>query len=127
MLLEIPAIIYDPSGLTANYLKNADIDIEKMLKRTLSQIDLFSTVKWMYGLESDVTFGVNIFSEEPSFSINPKSLDITADGFYYVVKNNSYNLSGINYQEMISIVERIKKFKLVSDIELTKRMKREYT
>ena len=125
LLLEVPAIIYDPSGKITDYLKKHDIDIARMLDRTLSQIDLFSTVKSMFDLESDVTLGVNMFSNEPSFAINPKTLDIIGDNFYYTVKNNDYSIDEINYQEMIDIVERIKKFKLVNDIDLTNKLKRE--
>ena len=111
LLLEIPAIIYDPSGKINNYIDTNKLDRDYMLNRTLSQIDLFSTVKSMYNLSSEVTLGVDMFGSEPSFAINPKNLDIMGDGFFYTVKNGDYVLDGINYKQMIEIVERIKKFK----------------
>ena len=126
LLLQIPAIIYDPSGRIDDYLKNKDIDVDKMLSRTLSQIDLYSTIEMMFNLENEITFGVNMLSNEPSFAINPKSLDIIGDGFSYIVKNNNYYLDGLTYQEMINIVDRIKRFKAVSDMWLTLKMKREF-
>ena len=125
LLLEIPVIIYDPSGKINNYIDINRLDREHMQTRTLSQIDLFSTVKSMYNLTSEVTLGVDMFSNEPSFAINSKNLDIIGDGFFYTVKNGDYVLNGINYQEMINIVERIKKFKLANDINLTKKIKEE--
>ena len=125
LLLEVPAIIYDPSGIINNYLYENKIDKDLMLNRTLSQIDLFSTIKSMFNLESEITFGVNMFSCEPSFAINPKSLDIFTDKFSYIVKNDKYYFNGITYQEMMRIVEEIKKFKAASDIWLTLKMKRE--
>ena len=126
MLLEVPTLIYDPSGRITRYL--TDIEIDYMLNRTLSQIDIFQTIKSMFNLESDISLGVNLFSEEPSFAINSKTLDIIADEFYYIVKNDKYHLSNISYSEMISIVDIVKQFKLANDIELTKKlmMGREY-
>ena len=54
-----------------------------------------------------------------------KSLDIFTDKFSYIVKNDKYYFNGITYQEMMRIVEEIKKFKAASDIWLTLKMKRE--
>ena len=125
LLLQIPTIIYDPSGSVNEYLNSMDIDKGYMLYRTLSQIDLFSTVKSLFNLNCEITFGVDMFSMEPSFAINPKSLDIYVDGFSYIVKNNNYYLDGITYDEMIEIVDRIKRFKLASDVWLTLKMERD--
>ena len=121
-MLEIPVIIYDPSGKINNYLETNLIDISYMKSRTLSQIDIFSTIKSLYNLNSEYTLGVDMFSEEYSFSIDPKVLDIITDDFMYNLKNNSYYLKDISYDEMLVIVGAIKDFKLENDAHLTKKI-----
>ena len=122
MMLEIPVILYDPSGKITNYVDNNLIDSTNMQNRTLSQIDLFATIKSLYNLKADYTIGVDMFSNNKSFSIDPKVLDIITDEFVYNVKNQQYYLENITYDEMMIIVDEIKKLKLENDKYLTKKL-----
>ena len=64
-----------------------------------------------------------MFSNDLSFSIDPKSLDIITDDFIYSMKNHKYEFyTDISYREMIKIVEKIKRFKLANDYYLTKKI-----
>ena len=83
MMLEIPVIVYDPSGKIADYVEVNSLDISYMQNRTLSQIDIFATIKSLYNLEAEYTFGVDMFSMEKSFAVDPKVLDIITDEFIY--------------------------------------------
>ena len=93
-----------------------------MKSRTLSQIDIFATIKSMYNLQTDYTLGVDMFTEDKSFAIDPKVLDIITDDFMYNLKNGEYYLENIDYDEMITIIEEIKKFKLENDSHLTRKI-----
>jgi phosphoglycerol transferase MdoB-like AlkP superfamily enzyme len=121
LLLEIPVIIYDPSGKLTNYLSVNEIDVD--YNRVLSQIDLFQTVGSLFSLERENHLGVNIFSNNKSFVVEPKGLDIITDDFFYSMKNAQYKIySDISYLEMINEVSKISEFKLASDIYLTKKI-----
>lgn len=123
LMLEIPVIIYDSSGKINNYLNANLFDINYLKGRTLSQIDIFSTIKSLYNLNADYTLGVDMFSEESSFAIDPKVLDIITDDFMYNLKNGQYYLKDISYAKMLVIVSEIRKFKLENDAHLTKKMR----
>lgn len=122
LLLEIPVIFYDPSGKLTEYISTNELMID--YDRVLSQIDLFSTVKSLYSLVgNEHLLGVNMFSSDKSFSIEPKGLDIITDDFFYSLKNNQYELyNDISYQKMIIDVLKIKDFKLSNDNYLTKKI-----
>ncbi len=122
MMLEIPVIIYDPSGKISNYIDSISLNKIDIQNRVLSQIDLFATIKSLYNLEADYTLGVDMFSNAESFSVDPKVLDIITDEFVYNLKNQQYYLESITYDEMIIIVDKIKKFKLENDKYLTKKL-----
>jgi phosphoglycerol transferase MdoB-like AlkP superfamily enzyme len=123
LLLEIPFIIYDPSGKINNYVIESDLNIEKISNRTLSQIDIFSTIKSLYNLSCDYTLGVNAFSNQKSFALDPKNLDLITDLFIYNFKNSNYNLySNIEYKKMIDIANRVKELKIANDIYLSKKI-----
>ena len=122
MMLEIPVIIYDPSGKISNYIETNSLDQTYIQNRVLSQIDLFATIKSLYNLEADYTLGVDMFSNAKSFSIDPKVLDIITDEFIYNLKNQQYYLESITYDEMMIIVDEIKKLKLENDKYLTKKL-----
>ena len=121
-MLEIAVIIYDPSGKINDYLNTNLLDINYLTSRTLSQVDIFSTIKSLYNLEASYTLGVDMFSEESSFVIDPKALDVVTDEFIYNLKNGQYDLKDISYEQMIEIVDEIKKFKLENDSHLTKKI-----
>ena len=122
MMLEIPVIVYDPSGKIADYVEVNSLDISYMQNRTLSQIDIFATIKSLYNLEAEYTFGVDMFSMEKSFAVDPKVLDIITDEFIYNLKNQQYNLNNITYDEMLITVEEISQFKLENDLYITKKL-----
>ena len=122
MMLEIPVIIYDPSGKISNYLESNLINFVDIKNRTLSQIDIFTTIKNLFNLEAEYALGVNMFSKEKSFAIDPKVLDIITDEFIYNVKSQKYCLKNISYDEMIDVVDEIKKFKLENDCYITKKL-----
>ena len=50
MMLEVPVIFYDPSGILSNYLESNLIDFNNIKNRTLSQIDIFATIKKLFNL-----------------------------------------------------------------------------
>ncbi len=122
LLLEIPVVVYDPSGKINNYLIENGLNID--FDRVLSQIDLFSTIKSLYSLDNyNHLLGVNIFSDEKSFVIEPKSLDIITDDFFYSLKNGDFEYySDITYEQMIQEVLIIKEFKISNDNYLTNKI-----
>jgi phosphoglycerol transferase MdoB-like AlkP superfamily enzyme len=122
LLLEVPFILYDPSGKMAKYLLDNNISVD--YNRVLSQIDLFQTIKCLYSLNGvEHTLGVNAFSTTKSFAIDPKTLDIITDDFFYSLKNDQYILyNDTSYEEMIERVTLIKEFKLSNDNYLTKKI-----
>ena len=120
ILLEVMTIVYDPSGKINEYLKENKLDKESITSRTLSQIDLYSTIVSMYNLNSTHLLGVDMFSSNKSFSIDPKVLDIVTDSFFYSLKNHEYLIyDDTTYEQMITEVEKIKEFKLANDYYLT--------
>lgn len=123
LLLEIPAIIYDPSGKINHYIVNKTLDKSYILHRTLSQLDLNSTINILFNLKTENLLGVNMFSNEVSFAIDPKSLDFITDNFFYSYKTHSYKLySDIKYEQMIMDIEKMKKFKIANDNFLMKKI-----
>ena len=120
ILLEVATLVYDPSGKINEYLSLNNFDKKILTSRVLSQIDLYSTVVSMYNLSSTHLLGVDIFSYEQSFSIDPKALDIITDSFFYSLKNHEYEIyDDTSYEEMIAEVNRLKEFKLANDYYLT--------
>lgn len=116
MLLNIPIIFYDPSGLLSSYVSS--LDLNYMLNRTVNQVDIYRTIYDLLGFENDsYLFGVNLFSLEPSFSIDPKNLDIITDDFIYSLKNEKYEMYIEDYDKdkMQRIVSELAEFKLYND------------
>jgi hypothetical protein len=76
-----------------------------------------------FSLERENHLGINIFSNDKSFVVEPKGLDIITDDFFYSMKNAQYKIySDISYLEMINEVSKISEFKLANDIYLTKKI-----
>ena len=113
LLLNIPIIFYDPSGTLYNSIDPNNLD--SILNQTKSNTDLYRTIVNMLGLNCTSNYyGVNIFSGEPSYSYDPKNLDIITDDFMYNIKNGeyvSYNDNGINFD----IIENISNYRLAQD------------
>ena len=123
ILLEVPFVVYDPSSRISKYLDIKNLEFEKIKGRTLSQIDIFSTIKSLFNLTCKHNLGVNAFSNESSFAIEPKNLDLITDSFIYNFKNSNYYLySDMKFNEMFEIIEKLKKFKLANDNYLTKKI-----
>ena len=93
LLLNIPVIVYDPTGSIAESLKGSDVD--KILSQTKSNTDMYRTLVNLLGVETDsLYFGVNMFSGEPSFSYDPKNFDILTDDFMCCKKTEQYLIFG---------------------------------
>lgn len=102
LLLNIPIIIYDPTGTIYNSLEEGSKDW--ILQQTKSNTDMYRTLLNLLGIETDSPyFGVNMFSGEPSYSYDPKNVDILTDEFMYCMKNEEYQLfnSGKLDEELI--------------------------
>ncbi|WP_026392006.1 LTA synthase family protein [Haploplasma modicum] len=87
------------------------------------QVDLYRTIIDLFGLElddKDYLFGTHGMSNEPSFALDNKSLNIITDGFITNFKNDKHLIYDINYTDLD--IERIKKlivnFKRASDYSL---------
>ncbi|MDE6241305.1 MAG: sulfatase-like hydrolase/transferase [Anaeroplasmataceae bacterium] len=93
LLLNIPVIIYDPTGTIYESINPEEI--KSILSQTKSNTDMYRTIINLFGVETySAYFGVNMFSGEPSFSYDPKNLDILTDDFMYCKKNEEYMLFG---------------------------------
>lgn len=91
LLLNIPIILFDPTGSIYNSLDASKID--SILSQTKSNTDMYRTILNLLGIEtSSYYFGVNMFSGEPSYTYDPKNLDIITDDFMYCKKNNQYEV-----------------------------------
>ncbi|MDE7162016.1 MAG: LTA synthase family protein, partial [Anaeroplasmataceae bacterium] len=109
LLLNIPVILYDPSGSIAESLEGSDIN--HILSQTKSNTDMYRTLINMLGIETESPyFGVNMFSGEPTYSYDPKNFDIITDEFMYSKKNDIW--VG-NYNE--KLVEHILDFRKKQD------------
>lgn len=123
LLLEVPLIIYDPSGKINNYIVNKELDKTYILGRTLSQLDLNSTIISLFNLKPKHLLGVDVFTNKKSFAIDPKTMDLITDYFFYSYKNQKSKV----YQEipkdvMIEEIERIKRFKIANDNFLMRKL-----
>lgn len=124
MLLEIPVIIYDPSGKINNYIVNKPLDKSYILHRTLSQIDINATICHLFNLNPNHLLGVNMFSDLVSFAIDPKTMDFITDNYFYNYKNKKYKLyKDISFSLMMEEIEYMKQFKIANDNYLTKKIK----
>jgi phosphoglycerol transferase MdoB-like AlkP superfamily enzyme len=112
ILLNVPIIFYDPSGIMKDNLND-----EIILNKTCSQIDLYRTIIDIFNLKTnDSYFGVNFFSNEPSFAIDPKNFDIITDSFMYSLKNKEYVIyDDTKYSDMIKIIDSISYYKSLND------------
>lgn len=111
--LNIPLIIYDPSG---NIYRSMDQEeIPDILSQVKSLADIHRTLINLLGIDTDAKyFGVNVFSGEPSFAYDPKNYDILTDDFIYNRKNNtfiSYALKEID----LTLLEKISNYRLLQD------------
>ncbi|MCM1131394.1 MAG: sulfatase-like hydrolase/transferase [Roseburia sp.] len=113
LLLNIPVIVYDPTGKI--YESMDQQEIETILSQTKSNTDMYRTLINLFGIETDQAYyGVNMFSGEPSFSYDPKNLDIITDDFMYCKKNEQFEIYNGN-QIRMDLVEYILDFKKKQD------------
>lgn len=116
LLLNIPIIIYDTTGEI-----NKSIPSENranILGQVKSNTDMYRTILNLFGIEADSEYyGVNMFSGEPSFSYDPKNLDIITDDFIYCKKNGEYELFNGNSIDL-EVVEKILDFRKKQDSHL---------
>ncbi|MDE7263194.1 MAG: sulfatase-like hydrolase/transferase [Anaeroplasmataceae bacterium] len=111
LLLNIPVILYDPSGEISASL--VDSPVEKILSQTKSNTDMYRTILNLFGVESQAPYyGVNMLSGEPSYSYDPKNLDIITDDFMYCKKNDQFEVKdnkALNEELIKHILEYRKK------------------
>lgn len=113
LLLNIPIIFYDPTGTIYNSILPQEIDM--ILSQTKSNTDMYRTIINLFGLETDVPYyGVNMFSGEPSFTYDPKNLDIITDEFMYCKKNGQYQLFK-NTELDFNLIEYVLEFRKQQD------------
>lgn len=113
LLLNIPVIVYDPTGTIYNSMNPQEID--SILFQTKSNTDMYRTIINLFGIETDSPYyGVNMFSGEPSYSYDPKNLDIITDGFMYCKKNEKYMLLG-DFKLNLDLIEHILDFRKKQD------------
>lgn len=113
LLLNIPVIIYDPTGTICNSLNPQEVD--QILSQTKSNTDIYRTLINLFGIEtSSAYYGVNMFSGEPSYSYDPKNLDILTDEFMYCKKNEQYILFKDNDLNL-ELIEHILDFRKKQD------------
>ncbi len=113
LLLNIPIIIYDPTGQINKSippLKKDDI-----LSQVKSNTDMYRTIINLFGGKTDEEYyGVNMFSGEPSFSYDPKNLDIITDDYIYCKKNDEYILFN-NNELNFNVIDKILDFRKKQD------------
>lgn len=115
ILLQIPVIVYDPSGNI--YASMESQKIENILAMVKSERDLNRTIMNLLGIEStESVFGVNIFSGEPTYSYDPKNYDIITDNFMYSQKKKEYVIFDGEYNQ--SIVDTIVDYRTKQDLYL---------
>jgi phosphoglycerol transferase MdoB-like AlkP superfamily enzyme len=110
---KIPCVIFDASG-TLNTLTEGHM--EQTLLR--SEIDIFTTLIDLFDLNYEgIRLGVNIFSNEKTFTYDPNTFTIITDDYIYYTKNEKYKIfNGISKDKMKEQVDLIKKYKVIVDI-----------
>ncbi len=113
LLRQDVGFFYDPSGKLNEMLGGV---METDLLR--SHIDAYTTLCSLFGLRpSTITYGVNIFSDEPTFGYNPVSFYIFTDEYYYSIKRpgEAVVFTNITSEELKRQIELIKLFKKLND------------
>ena len=113
LLLNVPFIFYDPSGTLKQSINNDDLST--ILNQTKSNTDLFRTVVNLLGIDCDTNYyGTNIFSGEPSFTYDPKNLDIITDDFIYNIKNGEYEVYNDKSIDL-DLINNISNYRMAQD------------
>ena len=114
LLLNVPFIFYDPSGILRESL--ADTNIDTILNQTKSNTDLYRTIINLLGVNCDTNYyGVNIFSGEPTFAYDPKNLDIITDEFIYNIKNKEFELYKNTESVDMNLIDKIGNYRMAQD------------
>ena len=86
-------------------------------------MDLNSTIIRLFDLDYEHLLGVNVFSDEASFAIDPKTMDLITDSFFFGFKNQKYKLyTHIDKKMMNEEIKIIKRFKIANDNFLIKKL-----
>ena len=109
----VPCVIFDASG-TLNTLTGNNMRCNLLR----SEIDIFTTIVDLFDLNyTGVRLGVNIFSEEKTFTYDPNTFTIITDDYIYYTKNDKKKLfNEIDKETLKYQVDLIKKYKVVVDI-----------
>jgi len=122
ILQKVPAWIYVPGDEVIDYgdyeLRQGLLKGEQPLVR--SQVDLYRTMIELFNLPvgNDPYFGVHGLSDEPTFALDNRLMDVVLDGYMYSMRNKR-----ITYPESYTIPKKdydyILRFKQLSDILIT--------
>lgn len=122
ILQKVPAWIYVPGDETIDYgdyeLRQGLLKGEQTLVR--SQVDLYRTIIELFNLpvQDDPYFGVHGLSDEPTFALDNRLMDVVLDNYMYSMRNKR-----ITYPYGYMIPKRaydyILRFKQLSDILIT--------
>lgn len=116
ILLNIPIIVIDPSLALDKSIKESGMARETIEHQVKSQRDIYRTLMNGLGIaaKGEKIYGVNIFSGEPSFTYDPKNVDIITDDIIYCYKNKDYELSE-HAQLDLNAIETIAEYKKLQD------------
>ena len=128
-LLQTIAFIYVPgNNLVTKEIDGKELTLyEGMLKGEQNlvrdQIDLYRTIIDLFNLpisSNDFLFGVNGLSNEPTYALDNKSLNIITDNFVGNIRNGEiYRLNNqVELEEINKFKHRVIKFKKSSDIAI---------
>lgn len=123
ILQKVPAWIYVPGE---TYVSYNDFEIRKGLltgtqNMVRSQVDLYRTIIELFDLPigSDPYFGVHGLSNEMTFALDNRLMDVVTDDYFYSMRNASKTYP-INIDVDERVFNYILRFKQLSDIMISK-------
>lgn len=118
------AFIYAPGDEMVSYgnyqLNKGLLTGEQNLVR--SQVDMYRTIVELFNLPvgQDSYFGAHLLSQEKTFALDNRLMDVILDGYMYSMRNRT-NTFPIEYEVDPEVFEYILRFKQLSDLLLSKK------